>query len=1288
MADDEKPTDSSLAFLKTESILEGPFWPERIKVISTRKIGSTVEIRGIGVKSERFFSRILTRSDLAKIRSVDLRRKDFSGDAESFFLSMEGKRIRFAFQFDPLSAVNVSQIDPLPHQIDAVYHYILKQPRIRFLLADDPGAGKTIMAGLVFKELEQRGLVERVLIVIPGHLRDQWIRELKEKFGESFRVIDRAVMEASWGRNVWQEESRAITSMDFAKQEDVMVSLAETTWDLVIVDEAHKMAAYRYGEKTNKTKRYRLGELLSRNCNFLLFLTATPHRGDPSNFRLFLDLLEPSFFATNEMLAESVKNKDNPLFLRRLKEDLWNFDKTPLFPPRKVITVKYRLSDDEKRLYNAVTEYVEKHFNKAMQKEKRNVAFALLILQRRLASSLRAIRKSLERRRNRLKELHEKGTIIQEVGYIDEEALEDSPEIERWRREDELLEKLSSAETLEELKDEIAKLNELINLAKEAEKKEIETKLTELKKVMDQEKLKKKGEKLLIFTEARDTLEYLVEKIRKWGYTVTYIHGGLNLNRRIAAEHDFKEKTQIMVSTEAGGEGINLQFCWLMVNYDIPWNPNRLEQRMGRIHRYGQQYEVHIYNLVAVDTREGRVLERLFSKLDIIRAHLGSDRVFDVIGDVLPGKSLKDLIVEAITKKRSLDDILKDIEKVTDEEAVQRARDALLEGLATKHIDMSRILGETRIAKENRLVPEYIEKFFVKASEKLGIKVEKRRDGFWRVPSVPYQFRHLPFEFRIKYGQVFKQYDKFSFDKKQAFTGQVEFVAPGHPLLEALVEEIFTKYSEDLEKGAVFMDPSGSMNGLIWFFEGRINDGSGSVAGKRIFALYQDSKNNIRQVSPSILWDLKPHHASGTKRFQGLTSNEDLALAFAVEEVLPGYLEELRRQREHDAEIKRKYGMRSLQELIAKSEEKLLDYETRRAKGENIPEVTIQNERRSRQGLERKKAHLERQIEFQINLLLSPPKVLGVATIFPKFPVADVLKSDKEIEEIGMKVSMGFEVSQGRRPEDVSLQNLGFDIRSEGADGIFRYIEAKGRAREGKIAITPNEWLMAHRLGNDYWLYVVIASEGPMEKLKPYRIQNPVEKLKATEKVDVVRYVVKDWKEVAMKRIVRLPPQQQISTAPDQILIKPEKPFTNLMQIYELMGHFVDSILVLDKYFDEDGLVFLRKINPAKVKEIKILVGKPHLRKGFKKTYKAFEKEMATIGAKVQCRVLDEHDEMNIHDRFIIGQNLAYNTPSWNRIHEKLAQIMRIKKEYIDSLRKQIEKYWSRARDIKKIPKP
>jgi len=1104
-------------FPEPESILEGPFWPERVKVISSRAIGSNLEIRAIGLRTERFYSRIFTESDLSRVRRVEISRKDFTGNAEAFFLAVEAHRIRYAFQFDPLFAVNVSQIDPLPHQIDAVYNYILKHPRVRFLLADDPGAGKTIMAGLVLTELKQRGLVNRTLIVAPGHLSDQWLREMKEKFGENFRVIDRGMMDASWGQNVWQSENQAITSIDFAKQEDVMLSLAESRWDLVIVDEAHKMAAYQYGQKLTRTERYRLGELLSRISNFLLFLTATPHRGDPSNFRLLLDLLEPGFFATDEMLGESIKNKDNPLFLRRLKEDIKNFDSTPLFPPRQVVTIKYRLSDDEKKLYNEVTWYVEKYWNKAMQKEKRNVAFALLILQRRLASSVRAVRLSLERRRDRLQELLKQGKIIQEMGYFDEEALDDSPELERWRKEDELLERLTSAETLEELSEEINVLDELIGLAKEAEKKEVETKLNELRKVMEKEELGKSGEKILIFTESRDTLEYLVEKIRSWGYSVTFIHGGLNLDRRINAEHEFREKAQVMVSTEAGGEGINLQFCWLMVNYDMPWNPNRLEQRMGRIHRYGQRYEVRIYNLVAVDTREGQLLEKLFEKLDIIRLHLGSDRVFDVIGDVIPGKSLQDLIVEAVTNKRSMDDILKDIERVTDEEAVKMVKEATLEGLATRHIDLSQILGEARTAKENRLIPEYIEKFFLKASEMLGLHVEMRKDGFWRVPSVPYDLRNQTFDFRTRFGEVFREYNKFSFNKERAFKEQAEFVAPGHPLLEAVDEKILQRFSKDLERGAMFLDPSGSMDGFVWFLEGVISDGAGSVAGKRIFALYQDMQNNIQQVAPSILWDLKPYDSSVIKRSECLAPDDDFILSFAVEKVLPSYLNELREQRLHDAEIKRKYGVRSLQELILISDAKLLDYETRRAKGESVLDITIQNERRNREDLERKKEQLEKQIELEINLLPSSPIVLGVARVIPKVPVDDVLRRDKEVEEAGMRVAMEFERRHGRNPADVADQNLGFDIRSQAPDGSVRYIEVKARALEGKIALTPNEWIMAHRLGNEYWLYIVVNA---VKLPELYTIQNPAEKLKPEEEIEVVRYIVTDWKGSATKETV------------------------------------------------------------------------------------------------------------------------------------------------------------------------
>jgi len=1095
--------------LKPGQILESDFWSEPVRVLTVNVLGGRTRIEAVGTKTQQFYSRILGKTDLAKLRVASDSSRDFSGNAEGFFLAMEAHRVRFAQQFDPLFAVNISQVDPLPHQIEAVYHYILRNPRIRFLLADDPGAGKTIMTGLLLKELKYRGLVRRTLIVVPGHLKDQWLREMKERFAETFTVVDRNVMNATWGRNVWQEPPQVITSMDFAKQDDVMATLGETHWDLVVVDEAHKLAAYRYGDKTSKTERYRFGEMLSRASQFLLFLTATPHRGDPENFRLFLDLLEPGLFANTELLLESVQNRDNPLFLRRLKEDLRDFEQRPLFPPRHVFTKSFRLNDAEKRLYNAVTEYVESSYNKALASEKRNVAFALLILQRRMASSVRAVRRSLERRKKRLEELLSLGQWLAEGRPVDEEGMEDAPESERLRQEDELVERLTAAETREELQAEIETLANLIRLARDAERNEVETKLNELRKVMSAEKLQQNGEKLLIFTESRETLEYLAEKLKAWGYAVVNLHGGMNLDARIRAEHEFREKAQVMVSTEAGGEGINLQFCALMVNYDIPWNPNRLEQRMGRIHRYGQQKEVHIYNLVAADTREGMVLHALFQKLERIQQALGSDRVFDVIGEVIPGRSLKDLIVEAIAQRRTLEQIVAEIEAVPDEAAVRKTREAALEALATRHIDLSRILGEDRRAREHRLVPEYIEQFFVRTCAFLGVSLEKRRDGLWRLPHVPSELRTVSADFRHQYGEVFREYHKLAFDKQLARSQEAVFVAPGHPLLESAIEQLLARCAPEVQRGAVFADPDGRLDGWLWFLEGELRDGTNQIAGKRLFAVFQPrTGGDLRLVNSSVLWDLKPLDRADPTDLRDLS--EQPVLAFAVDSVLESYRAEILQLRQREADIKRKYGLRSLEQMILESDAKLIDYETRRAKGEPIPDAELRNEERRKEDLQTRKQALEDEIRRQTSLLPSVPKVLGLARVLPQ-PAADpAMRPDRDIEAIGMQVALDYERAQSRSPEDVSAQNLGYDIRSEGAAGAVRYIEVKARATTGAIVLTPNEWLMAQRLGDEYWLYVV---EDAAREPKLHTIQNPAATLKPDEIVGVVRLVVKDWKQ-------------------------------------------------------------------------------------------------------------------------------------------------------------------------------
>jgi superfamily II DNA or RNA helicase len=1111
---------------KKGAIIEGPFWPDPVEIIEVEEIERNeenfkIKIGYINTKTSVFGTQILNKEDLKKIKAK-VSELDFSSKASDVFLAIEAIRFRYASLFDPFLALNTSKIDPLPFQIEAVYEYALKLPKIRFLIADDPGAGKTIMAGLILKELKLRGLTKRILIVVPGHLKDQWIREMKEKFQETFLEVNRSLMNSLYGENPWEIKNQVITSMDFAKQEDILHSLSSTHWDLVIVDEAHKMAAYRYGDKTSKTDRYKLGEVLSKTSTHLLFLTATPHKGDPENFRLFLDLLIPGFFATDKLIQESINNKDNPLFIRRLKEDLIDLEGKRIFTNRYPKTIKFRLSDKEKKLYNELSKYVISQYSKALQKDKkRNVAFALLILQRRMASSTYALLKSLERRKRRLEELLKKNELEKEKSYpvFDIEEFEEYSEQERWEKEKEW-ETLSLAETKEELQQEINTIEDLIEKANEIIKEENEIKLTELKKAIE-EGLKKireiqGNEKILIFTESKDTLDYLVKKIESWGYSVNFIHGGMQLEERIRAEEVFRDKTQIMVATEAAGEGINLQFCHIMINYDIPWNPTRLEQRMGRIHRYGQQKDVYIFNLVAEDTREGKVLIKILEKLDEIREALGSDKVFDVIGEIFQGKNLYQLILDAVANAKNLDEIINEIDIKVDEEYISKIKDALGESLATKHIDYTKIKEITQKAKEYRLIPEYVEGFFKKAFEKIGGEFSIKKDGFIKIESIPRQIADDP-NFKAQYGELMKSYSKATFDKEKAFKNpDSEFISFGHPLLEALIEYIHKNYEDKLKKGAVFEDPSCKYNGIVWFFEGEVKDGTGNIAGKKIMAIYDDGKN-LQPINPAIVWDLipidEPDKSFEISKSQ-LEERKVKAQRFSIE-VLEDYKKEISKERERQKEIKRKYGLKSLEYLIEELDEEILKLQERKEKGEKV-DLVISNKSERKRQYEEAKRKLEKEIEQEVSLSISEPKFLGAIYIKPSSSESDDMVSSEEIEKIGMKIAMEYEKSQGREPEDVSKENLGYDIRSKGKNEI-RYIEVKTRKDEGPVALTLNEKNYAERFKEQYWLYVVYNAVSNPELLI---INNPAEKLKMQEKREV-RFIItsEECKKKGMKAL-------------------------------------------------------------------------------------------------------------------------------------------------------------------------
>ena len=1107
--------------IKPGAVIQGPNWPEPVEIKLIEEAGDYIRVVGATKNSRQHIDQLISKEEFAQFKFSQFK-ANFAEESWKVFLALETTRYRFASMYDPLIAMNTSKVDPLPHQIEAVYGYILQKPRIRFMIADDPGAGKTIMAGLLIKELKIRSLVKRILIVAPGHLKDQWRRELKERFEEIFIPIGRQYIDSLFGQNVWMRENQIVTSIDFAKREDVLPSIAAAHFDLIIVDEAHKMSAYKYGDKIDKTSRYKLGETLSKNSEHLLFLTATPHKGDPENFRLFLDLIEPGFFATNELVEESVKNKDNPLFIRRIKEDLKDFEGKPLFLPRHIKTIAFSWnvnSINEIELYNALSKYVETQYNKALKKDKRrNIAFALVILQRRLASSTYALLKSLERRKKRLEEYLQGADNRNKIpeSTFDFEVVDDMSEEERWR-EEEIWETLSVAENREELQKEIIIINNLIEQARNIIHNEEEVKLSEFKNALRELSEKypdPKDKKILVFTESRDTLEYLEKKIKTWGYRTNTIHGGMKLEERIKAESVFKNETDVMIATEAAGEGINLQFCHLMINYDIPWNPNRLEQRMGRIHRYGQQKEVFIFNLVAIDTREGKVLNRLFEKLDEIRNAMGSDKVFDVLDEVLYNQNLSHLMIEAAANARNIDEILKGIDIKVDGEYISQIKENLGESLATRYIDYTRIKEMEQVAREHRLIPEYTESFFKKAFLKAGGKLRERKDGFLAIDSVPFSIRSIANEdlFKKSYGDLLKRYPKVTFDKEMAFKNQdAEFICFGHPLFEALMNYIDREFSDTLLTGATFFDPDGFLDGYIVFYEGEIKDGTGAVAGKRLLSFYIHDQEVV-PVPASIIWDLA--EAASSREVTDIEELKTKTSGKAIE-ALEKYKAELQTERERQASIKQKYGYRSLEHLILKLDGELIKLYDRKQRGENV-DLVIRNKEERKVNYEKALEELKIQIEKEKSLTMSMPRFKGIIQVLPQPIIDSSMRNDPEVEHIGMEMAMEYERAHNRIPVNVSAENLGFDIRSQDPKTkTIRYIEVKARAQIASVALTQNEWFKAKRFKNDYYLYAVMpTSQHP----QLYIIQNPAETLKTEEKVEIVRYLIPS-NEIIQRRV-------------------------------------------------------------------------------------------------------------------------------------------------------------------------
>src|SRR5579875_1330270 len=1066
--------------LRPGQVLEGPSLPGRTEVVAVMPTGDLLRLVGKGLESGQFVDLYLSAEQLAGLRVVG-GEADYRGDAVRFKLGIEAMRLGLAYEYDPYFSLSIARVDPLPHQLEAIYDYFLKLPRIRFLLADDAGAGKTIMAGLLLKELKMRGLVQRVLVVAPANLAFQWQREMRDRFRETFEILRGIDLQSAYGTNPWQDRRQVIASVDWAKREDVRESLSRVRWDLVFVDEAHRMSA---SDPDHKTERYKLGELLSERTDHLGLLTATPHKGDPENFCLFLRLLDRDVYGDVRSLEEAMRRQEAPFYLRRTKEVMVTFPDPRtgqvqrLFKPWEVETVPFQLLDDEYAFYQQLTHYVQEQSMRAARDPSargRAIGFTMAMYQRRFASSLAAAIRSLERRRERLHRQLKRPAAPSVAPSVDWEDLEELDEA----RQEEVLEAIEEASLPLDraaVTAEIQAIDALLVRGRALLEGEVSSKLQRLRGLLqDQGIFRDRGMKLLIFTEHKDTLDWLVERIRGWGLSVTQIHGGMKVgdrdtpDTRLHAERVFREEAQVMVATEAAGEGINLQFCWLMVNYDIPWNPVRLEQRMGRIHRYGQTHDCLIFNFVAVNTFEGRVLAKLLDRLREIRRELGSDQVFDVVGEVLRGNRIEQLIRDRYAGRTSEQAVIDEVAAEVDPERFRRITRSALESLARKDMSLSALVDRLAEAKERRLVPEVVQDFFEKAASLHELHPRKAAVGY-RLGRVPRAVLEQGIRQEDRFGRLGRQYGTIVFDKKDLERAPTaEWVTPGHPLFEAVRALTERTAADHLLRGAVFHEVGRERPARLEVLSLRLRDGLGHDLHERLCVVEIGPEGGLELRQPTLFLDLLP--APDAKPPELPRIDRARLESFVVDAAGRPLLEEVASERRRQLEQVRRHVRISLDALIDVEQRRLFEYTSRMGEGEDVALAAQQAEQRLEELNQRKERRL-RELDSEAQIAIADVRHLASAVVLPH-PAAPGVASDPEVERIAMGMAMRHERERGWTPRDVSKENRGYDIRSEHPTEGARFIEVKGRAARDAVALTPNEFRTALRLREDFWLYVV-----------------------------------------------------------------------------------------------------------------------------------------------------------------------------------------------------------------------
>jgi SNF2 family DNA or RNA helicase len=1141
-----------------------------VTAISAQWHGDVVEITYKDAAG-RIANELLFRHDEPRVDVVAAGRPwSFDGNGELFRLVAEAHRIRLAHLFDPVLAVHTSLVDPLPHQITAVYEAMLPRQPLRFLLADDPGAGKTIMAGLLIKELVARGDLRRCLIVCPGSLAEQWQDELHRRFHLPFDILTNDALEAARTGNWFLEHDLAIARLDkLSRNEDVQQKLSapDCRYDLIVCDEAHKLSATFFSGEVKYTKRYRLGQLLSGLTRHFLLMTATPHNGKEEDFQLFLALLDGDRFEGR--FRDGVHQVEvSDLMRRMVKENLLKFNGKPLFPERIAYTVPYKLSEAEARLYKEVTDYVRQEFNRAeaLQNDKRagTVGFALTILQRRLASSPEAIYQSLRRRRERLEARLRELELLQRGGAAaavpaagpqlnedDINDLEDAPEDEVEAAEEEILDQATAASTIAELKAEMSTLSRLEGIATDVRRGGQDTKWRELSNLLGEifaasEPKNRVAEdsvpygagpipppkssprqKLVIFTEHRDTLNYLERQITTLlgrPEAVVKIHGGMGRDDRRKAQESFLHdpEVQVLLATDAAGEGINLQRAHLMVNYDLPWNPNRLEQRFGRIHRIGQTEVCHLWNLVADETREGDVYRRLLEKLEEARQALGG-QVFDVLGKLqFEGKPLRDLLIQAI-RYGDQPDVRARLSEAIENVVDQQHLEGLLEERALAHDTMdpmrvARVREDMERADARRLQPHYVESFFIEAFKRLNGTLRQREARRYEVTHVPAQVRTR--DRQIGTGDpVLTRYERIAFEKELiAPPGEplAAFVCPGHPLLDAVLDLTMERHRDLLRRGTVLVDDRDASTSprVLFFLEHAIQDASLLPSGERrsisrrllYVEVLPDGQTRHLQYAPYL--DYRPLKAEEPDIPSLLARPECSWISAALEQkaqyhaiatVVPEHIAEVRGRRLSWVEKTRAAVKDRLTKEIAFWDHRAAQLKAQEDAGRAGARLNSGEARKRADELQARLQHRLAELDREAQISALPPVVLGGVLVIPQGLIALVAgkpKSDAS-HPVDTQASaararaavMEVERSLGFEPTDREFEKLGYDIESHAREkGRLRFIEVKGRVTTADtVTVTKNEILTSLNKPDDFILALVEFLDGERHRVRYLR---------------------------------------------------------------------------------------------------------------------------------------------------------------------------------------------------------